>query len=84
MLKDYSFLQDELAIDEIRKHQWIESEKAGYDIGFKQAAQDWLDNYAKEWMSYHISETKKSKSPRKSKAKKKLFASRKRDAKAYL
>ena len=40
-------------IDEIKRHLWIESEKAGHDIGFDHAAQDWLNKYAKAWLDYY-------------------------------
>jgi len=36
---------------EIEKHCWIESEKAGYDIGFDNAIEDWMDRYAEAWMN---------------------------------
>ena len=29
-------------LDEILKHKWIESEKAGEDIGFEKALLDWI------------------------------------------
>lgn len=35
--------------DEVLKHKWIESEKAGYDIGFDQALVDWIVNYRPSW-----------------------------------
>ena len=28
--------------EEILKHKWLESEKAGYDIGFEWALTDWI------------------------------------------
>jgi len=28
--------------EEILRHKWIESEKAGYDIGFERALLDWI------------------------------------------
>ena len=34
--------------EEIKKHKWIESEKAGTDLGDK-AALDWVRNHAAEW-----------------------------------
>jgi len=34
---------------EIEKHRWIESEKAGKDIGASKAAEDWIANYAPIW-----------------------------------
>ena len=42
-------LQDERVREEIDKHKWLESEKAGYDIGFEKAAEDWISRYADEW-----------------------------------
>ena len=36
-------------VKEIRKHRWIESEKAGYDVGGEWAAADWVRKYAKDF-----------------------------------
>ena len=36
-------------LDEILKHKWIESEKAGKDIGFEKALMDWVMHYRKAW-----------------------------------
>jgi hypothetical protein len=43
-------LQKELAdqAEEIKKHKWIESEKAGTDLG-DVAALDWVRKHAAEW-----------------------------------
>ena len=35
--------------DEILRHKWLESEKAGRDIGFEQALVDWVRNHREEW-----------------------------------
>ena len=35
--------------DEILRHKWIESEKAGYDIGFERALLDWIRNHRDTW-----------------------------------
>ena len=35
--------------DEILKHKWIESEKAGKDIGFEKALMDWVMHHRKAW-----------------------------------
>jgi len=35
--------------EEILKHKWIESEKAGYDIGFERALTDWIVNHRTKW-----------------------------------
>ncbi len=35
--------------EEILRHKWIESEKAGKDIGFEQALQDWVRKHRDNW-----------------------------------
>jgi len=35
--------------EEILKHKWIESEKAGYDIGFERALTDWIVKHRANW-----------------------------------
>ena len=35
--------------EEILKHKWIESEKAGYDIGFERALTDWIIKHRAKW-----------------------------------
>ena len=35
--------------EEILRHKWIESEKAGYDIGFEQALTDWIVKHRANW-----------------------------------
>ena len=35
--------------EEILKHKWIESEKAGFDIGFERALLDWIVKYRSNW-----------------------------------
>jgi len=37
--------------EEILKHKWIESEKAGRDVGFEWALLDWNFNYRNNWRS---------------------------------
>ena len=34
---------------EILRHKWIESEKAGFDIGFDRALMDWIVKYRSAW-----------------------------------
>ena len=53
----YSFLRDELALMEIRKHKWIESEKAGAEIGFATAAHDWINKYGYTWKQFRLDST---------------------------
>jgi hypothetical protein len=35
--------------NEILKHKWLESEKAGHDIGFEKALLDWVFNHREKW-----------------------------------
>jgi hypothetical protein len=35
--------------DEILRHKWIESEKAGRDIGFERALTDWIIKHRSKW-----------------------------------
>ena len=35
--------------NEILKHKWIESEKAGHDIGFEKALLSWVCNHREKW-----------------------------------
>ncbi len=50
-LHDYVHLQ----MEEINRHKWIESQKAGYDLG-DNAVFDWVDRYASKFRR-HIQET---------------------------
>ena len=49
-------LKDKRVIDEINKHLWIESQKAGYNIGMERATDEWLQLYAEGWVKYHMPE----------------------------
>lgn len=40
-------------IQEIDKHKWCESEKAGHDVGIEWAREDWLLHYAEKWKKEH-------------------------------
>lgn len=44
--------------EEILKHKWIESEKAGSDIGFEKALLDWIVKYRSSWRNKRMKETK--------------------------
>jgi hypothetical protein len=54
----------QLEREEILKHKWFESEKAGYDIGFERALADWVVKHRSKWrrsrQQAHPSETKPS------------------------
>lgn len=49
-------LKDKRVIEEINKHLWIESQKAGYNIGMERATDEWLKLYSEGWMKYHMPE----------------------------
>ena len=44
--------------EEILKHKWIESEKAGADIGFEKALLDWIVKYRSSWRHKRMKETR--------------------------
>jgi hypothetical protein len=48
--KSSLYRQFEAEREEILKHKWIESEKAGHDIGFEQALMDWIIRHRSEWL----------------------------------
>jgi hypothetical protein len=35
--------------EEVLRHKWIESEKAGHDIGFERALTDWIIKHRSAW-----------------------------------
>jgi hypothetical protein len=41
-----------LQLEEIRKHKWIESEKAHRDLG-SEAVMDWIKNHAARWRQWY-------------------------------
>ncbi|MBI5384122.1 MAG: DUF4032 domain-containing protein [Verrucomicrobia bacterium] len=43
--------------EEILKHKWIESEKAGHDIGFERALTDWIIKHRSKWRKARQSAT---------------------------
>lgn len=50
LLKNSTLYQEfQAERDEILKHKWIESEKAGHDIGFERALTDWIVRYRSGW-----------------------------------
>lgn len=52
-------LKDQKVREEVERHKWIESEKAGYDIGFEKAAEDWLSRYSQQWLKDHPTQSRK-------------------------
>ena len=50
LLKNSSLYREFMAErEEIFKHKWIESEKAGCDIGFERALTDWIVRHRTKW-----------------------------------
>lgn len=49
--------------EEILKHKWIESEKAGTDIGFEKALLDWIVKHRSSWRDKRAKETKNQTTP---------------------
>jgi len=50
LLKKSSLYREFLAErEEILRHKWLESEKAGCDIGFEQALTDWIVKHRSQW-----------------------------------
>ncbi len=53
LLQRSSLYQEFLAErEEILRHKWIESEKAGMDIGFERALLDWIRNHRDHWRAH--------------------------------
>jgi hypothetical protein len=42
--------------EEILRHKWIESEKAGHDIGFEKALLDWIVKHRSSWRTQRVRE----------------------------
>jgi len=49
--------------EEVLKHKWIESEKAGSDIGFEKALLDWIVKHRSSWRERRMRENKLIKTP---------------------
>jgi len=50
LLKRSSLYREFLAErEEILRHKWLESEKAGRDIGFEEALTDWIVKHRCQW-----------------------------------
>jgi hypothetical protein len=47
---------------EILRHKWIESEKAGKDIGFEKALLDWIVKHRSSWRERRMREARTEKS----------------------
>ena len=58
MKDNYPYFRDPRALDEIRKHKWIESQKQGREIGFATAALDWIKKHGAQWKEIHADQAK--------------------------
>ncbi len=55
LLKRSSLYREFLAErEEILRHKWLESEKAGCDIGFEQALTDWVVKHRAQWKKMRV------------------------------
>jgi len=55
LVKNSSLYREYLAErEEILRHKWIESEKAGRDIGFERALLDWIIKYRSGWRDVRV------------------------------
>ncbi len=58
LLKDSTLYREfQAEREEILRHKWIESEKAGYDIGFEKALTDWILKHRTRWREGRKSHT---------------------------
>jgi len=74
-ITEKKLLKNKRVVEEINRHRWIESEKAGCDIGFEKASMEWLEKFSKAWMQYHMPKrTISSKPSIRSASAKKLFS----------
>jgi uncharacterized protein DUF4032 len=48
--KSLLYRQFQAEREEVLKHKWIESEKAGHDIGLEQAMTDWILKHRSQWL----------------------------------
>lgn len=73
-MNEVKLLKNKKAVEEINRHRWIESEKAGYDIGFETASVDWLERFSAAWMQYHMPHRKTTSRSSKPSASKRIFS----------
>lgn len=44
-----AFSNFQAELQEVMNYKWVESEKAGYDIGFEKALKQWTETLRPEW-----------------------------------
>lgn len=59
-VKESSIYKEFLALkEEVNKHKWYESEKAGKDVGWSQAVIDWTFKFKSKWLKEHRNKNRK-------------------------
>ena len=51
-VKNAKLLENKEVQEEINRHRWLESEKAGTEISFDKAASDWLERFSDGWLAF--------------------------------
>ena len=46
--------------EEILRHKWLESEKAGHDIGFERALLDWIVKHRSNWRKERLKKVQRT------------------------
>lgn len=50
-ISETSLYREYIALkEEVSKHKWYESERAGYDVGFQKALIDWTMKFKSSWL----------------------------------
>ena len=57
VISDSELLKDKVIVEEINRYKWLESEKAGYDIGFERASREWINSYSHKFLARHPNKT---------------------------
>ncbi len=52
-INNTELLKDKDVLDEINRYKWLESEKAGRDIGFEKASREWINAFSKQYFAQH-------------------------------
>ena len=52
-MTNIKLLKNPAVVKEIERYKWIESEKAGCDIGMEKATEEWLALHKAAWLKVH-------------------------------
>ena len=50
--RDKMRLDGQRQLEEIERHKFLVSQQLGYDIGWEQAAMDWIERHASDWRQW--------------------------------